>query len=66
MINLNIFLKTHLKLCFFGIVCDMYNALVRALQCHFFAGMDIRNVELISLPSFEPENKMSYFSVFRT
>jgi hypothetical protein len=42
----------------------MYNALVRALQCHFFAGKDIRNVEFVFPPLLKPEKKKvwSYFS----
>jgi hypothetical protein len=35
----------------------MYNALVRALQCHFFAGKDIKNVELVFPPLFKPERE---------
>jgi len=35
----------------------MYNALVRALQCHFFAGKDIRNVEYVFPPSLKPEKE---------
>jgi hypothetical protein len=35
----------------------MYNALVRALQCHFFAGKDIKNVGLVFPPLFKPEKE---------
>jgi len=35
----------------------MYSALVRALQCHFFAGKDIRNVEFVFLPLLKPERE---------
>jgi len=35
----------------------MYNALVRALQCHFFAGKDIRYVEFVFPPLLKPEKE---------
>jgi len=35
----------------------MYNALVRALQCHFFAGKDIRSVEFVFPPLLKPEKE---------
>ena len=50
-------LWTYLKLCFLGIVCEMYNALVRALQCHFLAGKDIRNVEFEFPSLLKPEKE---------
>jgi len=35
----------------------MYNALVLALQCHFFAGKGIRNVEFVFPPLLKPEKE---------